>query len=144
MKTITLEASQLNQCLKLDQLALNGFWSRGQWEKELLGEERICIGILNESELIGVACGWIVIDELHITIIAVHPDFRRKGIGRKLLFKILALAKKRHLKKATLEVSEINLIGIEFYQHLGFYSSGKRKNYYQDNSAAIILWRSLD
>ena len=143
MNTTPLGLCDLDECLKLDQLTLNGLWSKKQWEKELSDADRICLGIFEESMLKAFACGWIVLDELHLTAIAVHPCNRRKGLGKKILLDIFNKAIQTGAKKATLEVSQNNFEAIALYKKFGFLDSGIRKNYYQDGANALIQWTKL-
>jgi len=92
--------------------------------------------------LLGLGCLWAIADEAHITILAVHPDYRRLGLGQILLITLLKFACQRKLKWATLEVRASNQAAISLYQHFGFQEAGRRKRYYQDNGEdALILWR---
>jgi [ribosomal protein S18]-alanine N-acetyltransferase len=86
---------------------------------------------------------WAIADEAHITLLAVHPDYRRQGLGQALLIEMLASAWRRELNWATLEVRVSNQTAIALYQQFGFQEAGRRKRYYQDNDEdALILWRN--
>jgi ribosomal-protein-alanine N-acetyltransferase len=120
----------------------------GRWEdeKDEEGENR---GVHSHpshpslfSPLLGFACLWSIADEAHITILAVHPDYRQRGLGQALLVALLRSAQQRGLKWATLEVRASNQAAITLYQRFGFQEAGRRKRYYQDNGEdALILWR---
>ena len=75
LKIIQLGEMHLNDCVDLDQKSSNGLWSKSQWEKELTDPKRICLGVkeLQTKKLLGLCSAWLVIDELHITFIAVDP-----------------------------------------------------------------------
>lgn len=93
--------------------------------------------------LLGFGCLWAIADEAHITILAIHPEYRRQGLGQALLVALLKSAWQRELKWATLEVRASNQAAISLYQQFGFQEAGRRKRYYQDNGEdALILWRS--
>ena len=143
-KIISLNVEHLESCLALDAIALNGMWSRAQWEKELSENQRICFGFFVNSHLLAFSSGWIVLDELHISAIAVHPHHRRKGLGKIILSKLLNEAKLKGAKKATLEVSSLNVSAKILYEKFKFKIAGKRTNYYKDNSDALILWLSIE
>ena len=94
------------------------------------------------SMLIGLGCVWAIVDEAHVTLLAVHPDYRGQGFGKGLLWGLLYLGWKRHLKWATLEVRASNQIALSLYQKFGFQEAGRRRRYYQDNGEdALVLWR---
>ena len=94
-----------------------------------------------DGETVAYAGVWNVIDEAHITTIAVRPDFRRKHIGEALLTTIIDNCYKEEIKYLTLEVRVSNEPAINLYTKYGFSSLGTRKGYYQDNNEdALIMW----
>ena len=144
MAVIQLDADWVEACLGLDQRALGGFWSATQWQSELADERRICLGLVRERELLGVACGWLVVDELHITVLAVDPMQRRQGYGLTLLQELLQRARLDGAVHATLEVASDNHAAINLYARCHFRSAGRRERYYRDGRDALIQWRRLD
>ena len=66
-KLISLRIDHLNECIKIDELVLNGLWSKSQWEKELTNSESFCLGAFSESNLLAFICGSLILDELHLT-----------------------------------------------------------------------------
>jgi len=133
----------LEACLKLDQAALNGLWSRQQWQRELQEEQRLCIGLLDNEELLAVACGWLVVDELQITAVAVTPQRRRAGLGSRVLQGLLSQASQLGASRATLEVSASNKPAAGLYARSGFATAGIRRCYYRNGDDALIQWMSL-
>ena len=131
----------LNDCLNLDQKSLNGLWTKSQWKKELTDPKRICLGIieLETKKLLGLCSAWIVIDELHITSIAVHPIYRRKGIGKFLLSNLIKRSKSLQTNQIILEVKDNNETAKAFYKSMGFKTVGHRSNFYEDGSDALVL-----
>jgi [ribosomal protein S18]-alanine N-acetyltransferase len=92
--------------------------------------------------LIGLGCYWSILEEAHITILAVHPDYQRQGLGQLLLYALLRDAKRRQLEWATLEVKPSNQAALSLYQKFGFTEVGRRRHYYKDTGEdASILWR---
>ena len=144
LKVISLEEKHLDFCIEIDNLALNGLWSRDQWKKELEESQRLCFGILEESKLVAIACGWLVIDELQLTAIGVHPKYRRKGLARQLLSILLLEASEKGIIQATLEVASNNSSALALYKSCGFKTTGCRRNYYKNGSDAILQWRCLE
>jgi len=85
---------------------------------------------------------WKVLDEAHITNIAVHPEFRRNNIGYLLLESLIQLARRECVQSMTLEVRKNNIIAQGLYKKYGFKEVGVRKGYYSDNDEdAIIMWK---
>ena len=93
------------------------------------------------GNLVALGCLWSILDEAHITLLFVHPDHRRQGLGQQLLTRLLQSARSRGLAWATLEVSEKNTAALALYHKFGFETIGKRKAYYQKTGEdALILW----
>ena len=85
---------------------------------------------------------WKVLNEGHITNVAVHPEFRHQGIGDQLVSELLSLCEKENIDLVTLEVRKSNQNAIKLYEKHGFVAEGIRKAYYQDNKEdAIIMWK---
>jgi ribosomal-protein-alanine N-acetyltransferase len=142
--TVTdLDSSWLAACLGLDERALNGFWTLQQWRRELEDPRRLCLGLVKNQRLLGVACGWLVVDELHITVVAVDPDERQRGHGHCLLLALLQRARQNGAAHATLEVSDDNIAALALYNRAGFRTAGRREGYYRDGSDALIQWCRL-
>ncbi len=96
-----------------------------------------------QNPLVGLGCYWSILEEAHITILAVHPDYQRQGLGQLLLYALLWDAKRRRLEWATLEVKPSNQTALAIYQKFGFTEVGRRRGYYKDTGEdALILWRS--
>ena len=94
-----------------------------------------------EGELVGYAGTWHIIDEGHITTIAVKKDYLRNHIGEAIIHRIIEDCYKNNIKYLTLEVRVSNIPAIKLYEKYGFQSLGTRKGYYQDNDEdALIMW----
>tara|TARA_Y100001968_G_C19162296_1_gene621458 strand:+ start:290 stop:760 length:471 start_codon:yes stop_codon:yes gene_type:complete len=141
---IQLGIKDINDCLYLDEIALGGLWNKKEWENELTGGYKVCLGIIQDYKLLAFVNGWIIIDELQINAICVHPKHLRKGIGYNLLNELLIKAKMKGCNKATLEVKESNIAAQELYKKIGFLRKGFRNSYYKDGSNAILQWKDLN
>ncbi len=94
-----------------------------------------------DNTVIGYAGMWVVMDELHITTIAVEPSQRGRRIGERLLLDLTVEGIERRASRATLEVRERNTVARRLYEKYGFEDVAIRKNYYSDNGEnAIIMW----
>lgn len=117
-------------------------WSKSSFYDEMNNNlARYYCAKTQNNKLVAYAGIWNIIDEAHITTIAVKPEFMRKHIGEALIVKILEDCYNNKIKYLTLEVRESNVPAIELYKKYGFSSLGTRKGYYQDNNEnALIMW----
>jgi ribosomal-protein-alanine N-acetyltransferase len=138
---------QLEKVVELDQMCLQGLWSLNSYQKELESPNSSLIVLAlhqeNREQIIGSACFWAILEEAHITVITVHPEYQSQGLGKLLLYRILRDAVARNLERATLEVRDTNIIALSLYEKFGFKVAGRRKGYYQKTGEdALILWLS--
>ncbi|MBR0598057.1 ribosomal protein S18-alanine N-acetyltransferase [Clostridiales bacterium BAD-6] len=138
------EAGDVKTIAELDKICFSAPWSESSFEKEIK-ENQLAFYIVAEIDhcIVGYAGLWRIIDEGHITNVAVHPDFRQKGIGEALVSVLLDHTQREGIRSHTLEVRASNFAAISLYTKLGFVNVGYRKNYYEDNGEdAIIMWRT--
>jgi [ribosomal protein S18]-alanine N-acetyltransferase len=83
--------------------------------------------------VVGYAGVWLMVDEAHITTFAVHPDWRRQGVGRRLMHALLLVATEMQAARMTLEVRVSNLAAQALYRGHGFEIAGRRERYYSDD-----------
>jgi ribosomal-protein-alanine N-acetyltransferase len=133
-----LTPADLDMCVALDRLALGGLWERDQWQIELESDGRLCLGLDGLRGLEAMASGWLVVDELQIMVVAVHPDGRRRGRGRRVLMALLQEARQQGAQEASLEVAAGNTAALALYAALGFRSRGRRCRYYRNGEDALI------
>lgn len=167
IKIGSLQAEQLSQVVELDKRCLGGLWSPEGYQRELaspnssfiilsispsirplassnlLDSKCLSIPTLDTDEaIIGCGCFWAILEEAHITLLMIHPDYQGKGLGQLLLYSLLEDAYKRQLERATLEVKVSNEVARSLYRKFGFQIAGRRKGYYQTTGEdALILWR---
>ena len=94
-----------------------------------------------DGVLAGYAGFWLLQDEMNIVNVAVHPEQRKKGVGKALLKHILAEGVREGAKIATLDVREGNVAARKLYESAGFIMIAVRKKYYTDNQEnALVMW----
>lgn len=138
-----LALTDLPACLDLDRRALGGLWSEIQWIQELDEDNRPCLGLWENNKLRALASGWLILDELHITAVAVDPDHRRRGLGGRVLDALLAHGLNHGARHATLEVAAPNMAARGLYAAAGFQEAGIRRAYYRNGDDALIQWIRL-
>jgi [ribosomal protein S18]-alanine N-acetyltransferase len=140
---VALGPADLDACHQLDQRALGGLWSREQWARELEEPRRPCLGLREGPDLVAMASGWLVVDELHITAVAVAPERRQQGLGRLVLEALLNHGAALGAVHATLEVAADNAAALALYARQGFQTAGIRRHYYRNGEDALIQWRRV-
>lgn len=134
---MTLEdLAQIENCLISD---FDDFWSVDTLKSELMGPNKAYIVAKQDEEIIGFAGCMKNFPEIEIMNIVVKKNCRGKGIGKMLLQKMIENAKNDGAQEIFLEVNENNKVARQLYQNAGFSEMGKRKNYYRQESAIVML-----
>jgi ribosomal-protein-alanine N-acetyltransferase len=133
----------LEDLVRLSKMCFSIPWTKESLKQELLDTTfRKYLVAIKDNIVIGFIGVWIVLDEGHITNIAVHPEYRGIGIGDKLLNNLIYLCRNLEIKNITLEVRKSNIIAQNLYKKYGFLEQGIRKKYYANNNEdAIIMWK---
>jgi ribosomal-protein-alanine N-acetyltransferase len=121
-------------------------WSKDAFVQEL-STNKLARYMLYElsGEIYAYGGYWVILEEAHITNIAVDPEKRRLGIGRTLVSAMLETMQSNDIKKVTLEVRDGNTAARRLYESFGFKEAGIRPDYYQEpKEDAIIMWLDLD
>jgi [ribosomal protein S18]-alanine N-acetyltransferase len=140
-----MTVADIDDVFKIETISFSTPWSKEAFYNELT-QNRFAkyIVIQYEDELVGYCGVWIVVDEAHITNIAILPDFRGKKLGEMLLTKIMDEARKLGATTMTLEVRVTNKVAQNLYRKLGFQNGAVRKKYYTDNlEDALVMWVKL-
>lgn len=128
--------------MEIEVLCFSIPWSREAFQSEITTNnlaEYIVARL--DGKIVGYAGMWKILDEGHITNIAVHPDVQRQKIGTRMVEELIQLAKQYNIEKLTLEVRESNTLAQGLYKNFGFEVLGIRKKYYEDNKEdALIMW----
>lgn len=141
LSTCLMDESNLNEVLQINNICFSPPWSIESLRNELNNKFSKYILLKNNHSVIGYAAIWIIIDEAHITNVAVHPDYRGIGGSNLLMDEIIKICSESDLPAITLEVRESNTVAINLYRKYGFVEEGMRKNYYGENQNAILMWK---
>jgi ribosomal-protein-alanine N-acetyltransferase len=140
-----MKHEDLDSIMELEHKSFSVPWTRGMFEDELYNPSAYYLVLEISGKVCGYAGFWKILDEGHITNVAVHPDFRRSGYGRLLISSLIANAKEYGITALTLEVRVGNIPAISLYESFGFRTSGRRRHYYPDNKEdAFIMWLHFD
>ncbi len=142
-----LTADWLDGAIELDRLCFGGLWSLDGYRREIDSPNSdlwiLLDGEGKDARAAGIGCLWAIVDEAHITLIGIHPNYRRRGLGAAMVFALLRSAWQRGMARATLEVRASNGAALSLYEKFGFQIAGRRRRYYADTGEdALILWRS--
>jgi len=140
LKIRRMTLDDLEQVVAIDQMSFSLPWPARSFKFELTDNpaSRCWVADL-DGRVIGMVVAWLIVDEIHIATIAMHPDFRKQGIGEKLLLYVLQSAKTEGAVSSFLEVREGNAAAIMMYRKFGYVETGRREGYYKDNGEDAIL-----
>ncbi len=138
-KIILLDKSYVSKLADLESKCFSKPWTHNMFLGDLSSEYTCYFGAFDSDTLVGYAGMWMTVDEGQITNVAVHPDYRRKGIAQKLVNKLMEICKENKLVSITLEVRESNYNAIKLYDKMGFSRVGLRKNYYKNPTENALL-----
>jgi ribosomal-protein-alanine N-acetyltransferase len=137
-----MKLEDIGSVLEIEQMSFPTPWPRDAYYHELRENRLACYLVAREfHRIVGYAGMWVILDEAHVTTIAVDPLHRRRRIGERLVVALLDEAMKRGARWVTLEVRKSNLGAQTLYRKYGFKDIGIRKAYYSDNREdAIVMW----
>lgn len=133
--------------VQLDQMSFSLPWPERSFRFELTDNPASRCRVAEvDGRVVGMIVAWLLVDEMHIATIATHPEYRRHGIGSKLLTDILLYGIEEGAESSFLEVRESNLAAQEMYRKFGYEVAGRRKRYYRDNDedAILMILKPLD
>lgn len=137
----TLTKSDIEEVLQIERQCFPVPWSLESFKKEFKNSFARYVVAFIDGQIVGYGGVWLVIDEGHITNIAVREGFRKKGIASEILKSLIKICKNRDITSMTLEVRESNLAARNLYKKHGFMEAGIRPKYYGDNNEnALIMW----
>lgn len=139
-----LTRRDIKEVMDIEQVSFPDPWQEAMFYSELNNRKisRFYVAMI-DGRLVGYIGMWIIQDEAHILNLAIHPDYRRQGIGSRLLETLFEKARKKGVKRVTLEVRASNTTAQQFYKRFGIQEIAIRKRYYRDtHEDALIMWRS--
>jgi [ribosomal protein S18]-alanine N-acetyltransferase len=135
-----MRIDDLPQVQVVDELSFSNPWPKNAYHFELLENPNgHCWVAETDGRIVGMIVCWLIIDEMHIATIAVHPDCRQQGIGKQLVIAALKALIPQGALSATLEVRAGNIMAQNLYRYFGFRNVGLRKGYYKDSGEDALL-----
>lgn len=138
IRKMTLE--DVPSVIDLDQKSFSLPWPERSFRFELSANPASRCWVAEfDGKIVGMIVVWLIIDEAHVATLATHPDFRRQGIGTKILSHALLNMMEEGARSSFLEVRESNMSAQAMYRKFGYEESGRRPHYYKDNNEDAIL-----
>jgi ribosomal-protein-alanine N-acetyltransferase len=121
---------------------MNSGWSEQSFSQELTRPASTVLGITRIHELLGFGICWHILEEAHLSALAIAPEYQGKHLGKWLLWGLLSHAATQKAEWALLEVRAGNQRALRLYQFFGFAVFGHRAKYYANPTEdALLLWR---
>ncbi len=139
MKIVAMSNDNVAEVAVVEELSLPNPWSEQMLAAELPKDNTYYIVAQIDGKVVGYMGIYTAADEGYITNIAVHPNFRQRGIATALINDVCNYAVRQQLAFVTLEVRESNIHAAALYTKLGFGAVGLRKNFYTNPVEPAIL-----
>jgi [ribosomal protein S18]-alanine N-acetyltransferase len=138
IRKMTLE--DIPAVIDLDQKSFTLPWPERSFRFELTDNpaSRCWVAEL-DGRVVGMIVAWLIVDEVHVATLAIHPDFRRQGVGTKLLAHTLQALLAEGARSSFLEVRASNRAAQDMYRKFGYEVTGRRRRYYRDNDEDAVL-----
>ncbi len=137
-------AADIEQILEIERQSFQSPWSRAAFESELKNLLAHYLLLVEDDKVIGYAGFWQILDEGHITNVALLPTYRGRGLAKRLIGQLIDRARQLNIVQMTLEVRPSNAVARQLYTSFGFSVEGRRPRYYSDSGEdALIMWLDI-
>ena len=136
-----MTADHVSQVAELEKICFSDPWSEKSVASELTNPLSLWLVAVEDDRVAGYVGSQSVMGESDMMNVAVHPDFRRKGVAELLVRELVAALGKNDNHCLTLEVRASNVPAIALYEKLGFAQVGLRKNYYRNPKEDALILR---
>lgn len=140
-----LQEKDIDDLVEIEELCFHTPWTKNSLKQELKNKLARYKVIEKNSKIVAYAGIWFVVDEGHITNVAVHPEQRGLGYGNQVIEALIDECANSNIISMTLEVRKSNETAIKLYKKYGFKLSGIRPGYYTDTQEdALIMWKDIE
>ncbi len=142
VRIVPTRPEDIEEIMVLEHLCFTIPWTKRAFIEEVTRNKfAVYYSAVADGKVIGYAGMWKIVDEGHITNIAVHPSYRRRHVASALLEKLMEVCRENDITSMTLECRESNAAAHSLYRKHGFKVEGRRKRYYADNDEdALVFW----
>ena len=141
MMIVNMNESHVAQVAALEKICFSDPWSENSVASELKNPLSCWLVAEEDGKVAGYVGSQTVMEESDMKKVAVHPDYRRKGVAEKLVMELVEALKKRDSRCLTLEVRASNEPARALYEKHGFVQVGLRKNYYRNPREDALIFR---
>ena len=140
-----MRKDDLDSVMVIDRLSLSMPWSKKAYLHDLIDNPKAILRVAEDISdgsgpgIVGMIDLWLILEDAHIATLAVHPDYRGRGIATRLIELVLYEAYERGARRAMLEVRASNHAAQELYRQFGFEVVHRRHRYYVDNREDALL-----
>jgi [ribosomal protein S18]-alanine N-acetyltransferase len=135
-----MSVDDISAVVDLDQKSFSLPWPERSFRFELTDNPAARCWVAElDGKVVAMIVVWLIVDEAHVATLATHPEYRRQGIGRRLLAYALRQMMQDGARSSFLEVRASNLPAQEMYRKFGYEATGRRRHYYRDNDEDAIL-----
>lgn len=145
VKTRKMTVEDIDRVFEIESQSFKTPWSKESFYTEVKENTLATYLVLTLDEtVIGFGGMWLIMDEIHITNVAVAPEHRGQGYSKTLITDMIRYAKEKGFQHMTLEVRVSNAVAIALYEKFGFEGAGIRPKYYVDTDEdALVMWKAL-
>lgn len=141
LKFAPLQEHHIERVKEIEAVSNPSPWTYESFLHEVHNQNGSFLVASLQDAIVGYGAVWYVIDEAHITTLAVDESHRQQGFGRQITLALLEEALEKGMTCATLEVRAGNAAAIHLYESLGFSIAARRKGYYPNNREdALVMW----
>jgi ribosomal-protein-alanine N-acetyltransferase len=138
---LPMEVAHVPAVAQIEKVCFGPGWTPTQFQRELDNPRCVYFVALMHDTPVGYIGYWQILEEAHITSVAVLPDYRQRHVAQQLLLHMLQHCLEQNVAWITLEVKADNIPAQKLYEKFGFSIKGRRKNYYRDDRQdALIMW----
>ena len=138
IKILPLNFENVSDVYKVELTAFSHPWSKKAFLDELVNPLAKYFVLYKDEKVVGYAGLWHIVDEGHITNIAIKKDYQGQGLSNYLLKEMIKYKNENSLTFLTLEVRESNIVAQKLYEKYNFIKIGERKKYYENNETAYL------
>ena len=139
-----LDGRDLARMMEIERASFPSPWPEEDVRQGIQSKNARCLGIFENGTLAGWGMAFVGLWEAHLMTIAVHPDKRRQGLGRKLLRALMQAGADAGAAYMELECREGNLAAQKLYESEGFVRAGVKRGYYQDSGEDACVYVNQD